>query len=116
MGIGTGILDLNRSLISFTANTTIITIIDVTRSAIFVFVIFLKTPSKVCKAKSTLITQKFMYYKMYVLSAYCRSFHNIHFRKKSANVSLLHFTVDIKGEILDTDKYHMVILMTKLEY
>lgn len=51
IGIGVGNFSLYRSLISFTTNTISKTISDVTRSAMFVFVIWLKTLSRVCRIR-----------------------------------------------------------------
>lgn len=47
--MGVGNFALYRSFISFTTNTISKTTMDVTRSAMFVFVIWLKTLSRVCK-------------------------------------------------------------------
>lgn len=51
IGMGVGNFALYRSFISFTTNTTSKTTRDVTRSAMFVFVIWLKTLSRVCKTR-----------------------------------------------------------------
>lgn len=51
IGMGVGSFVLYRSFISFTTNTISKTRRDVTRSAMFVFVIWLKTLSRVCKIR-----------------------------------------------------------------
>lgn len=51
MGIGTGSLDLNLSLISFTMKTTTIITTDITKSQRLVWVILLKMISKVWKER-----------------------------------------------------------------